>query len=260
MFFALIPSAVWGHEVWLDPTPYQVEDGASLAADLRNGENFNGTVLSYNPYSFDRFERIHDGAALPVEGRLGDRPAFALQQAEGGLHVVAYQAKPSALFYKEWAKFLRFAKHKDFKGIEERHAARGLPQTNFTESYTRFAKTLIAVGDGAGEDIATGMETEIIALANPYTSGANSIPVRVLYQGAPRKDAQIELFERAPDKTVSITLHRTNTQGEAALPIKPGHTYLVDAVLLREPAEGAAKGAVWETLWASLTFAVPVGD
>ena len=40
----------------------------------------------------------------------------------------------------------------------------------------------------------------------------------------------------------------------------PGHTYLLDAVILRPVNEGAAFDEdlpVWESLWAALTFAVP---
>jgi hypothetical protein len=39
------------------------------------------------------------------------------------------------------------------------------------------------------------------------------------------------------------------------IPVKSGHEYLLDAVVLR--AADPDDGAVWETLWAALTFAVP---
>jgi hypothetical protein len=59
---------------------------------------------------------------------------------------------------------------------------------------------------------------------------------------------------------VLITLVRTNTEGVAMLPIQRGHSYLADAVVLRVPDAGSKaqeSKAVWETLWASMTFAVP---
>jgi hypothetical protein len=57
---------------------------------------------------------------------------------------------------------------------------------------------------------------------------------------------------------LKITLHRTDADGIASLPVK-GFSYLVDAVVLREPtAELAAEAEIaWETLWAALTFGVP---
>ena len=87
--------------------------------------------------------------------------------------------------------------------------------------------------------------------------------VALRYQDAPRPDAQIEVFERGPEGDVTITMHRTDTAGEAVIPVSKGHEYLFDAVVLR-PVEGVGTGKdvdanqpVWETLWAALTFSVP---
>ena len=55
--------------------------------------------------------------------------------------------------------------------------------------------------------------------------------------------------------TVTVTTTRTDTAGKARIAVAAGHEYLLDAVVLRPAPEGAK--AVWETLWAALTFAVP---
>ena len=58
---------------------------------------------------------------------------------------------------------------------------------------------------------------------------------------------------------MTVTITRTNDQGHAAIPVVAGTEYLLDAVVLR-PVTGATTveaGPVWETLWASMTFAVP---
>ena len=74
-----------------------------------------------------------------------------------------------------------------------------------------------------------------------------------------RADAQVELFEKAPGGAVEITYHRTDARGIAMLPVRPGHAYMADAVVLRAPsaALAAERGVAWETLWAELNFAVP---
>ena len=77
--------------------------------------------------------------------------------------------------------------------------------------------------------------------------------MQLLYQNEPLANAQIEVFDKAPDDNVVITLLRSDAKGEAVIPVTSGHSYLIDAVRLR-PATGEA---VWETLWAALTFAVP---
>lgn len=252
-----LPAA--SHEFWIEAQEYQVPGGGEVRADLRNGEIFKGAALSYNPMRFTRFEAVTGGVAAPLEGRIGDIPAVQMTPPDG-LLVLAHETTLSRLTYKEWEKFAAFAEHKDFPGIEARHAARDLPREGFREGYTRHVKALVAVGDGAGSDRALGLETEFVALANPYADEiADGLPVRLLYQGAPRADAQIEVFERAPDGAVTVSLLRSDDAGEAVIPVQPGHTYLLDAVVLREPvpALAAEKDIVWETLWAGLSFAVP---
>ena len=101
-------------------------------------------------------------------------------------------------------------------------------------------------------------------MTNPYDANFdNQMKVRLLYQDEPRADAQVEVFDRAPDDSVTISLHSTDAAGEAVIPVTAGHEYLFDAVVLRTAADAQTGGSytpdepVWETLWAALTFQVP---
>jgi len=259
MTLGMLATSAMAHEVWIAPADYQVASGVSTTANLLNGEKFAGSGMYYNPDDTVRLEHHHNGTVTPIEGRLGDTPAIRTGDLKPGLHTIVYQSTFSRLHYAKWEKFAKFAAHKNFPNIEARHNARNLPREPIRESYARYAKALIAVGDGRGSDRAVGLDTDIVALANPYTTAETTLPVRVLYNGAPRADAQVEVFEKAPAGQVAITLHRTDDKGEARLPIKRGHTYLVDAVVLREPVRKTIEGkdVVWETLWAALTFAIP---
>jgi len=255
---ATVPAAA--HEFWIEPLAYQVDADGNVAGHLVNGETFEGVTYSYLPRRFTRFDLAIGGGIAPVEGRLGDKPALNVAAPAEGVAVVAYASEVEVVRYTEFAAFLRFAAHKDLGDMESRHRAAGHPETGFGEAYSRFAKTLVAVGTGAGSDLRLGLETEIVALANPYTEDVSAgLPVQVFYADAPRAMAQVELFEKAPDGSVEVTLHRTDAEGVAVLPVRAGHSYLVDAVLLRDPAPdlAEARDVVWETLWASLTFAVP---
>ena len=234
--------------------------GDAIQADIRNGERFEGRALSYFERSTVRLEQAFDGTTTTVEARSGDLPALTLQAPDSdGLLVLAYETTPSQVTYRDWEKFLRFAHHKDFADIEARHDAAGYPRDTFREGYTRHAKALIAVGDGRGADRKMGLETELVALTNPYAADFDgTMRVALTYQGEPRGDAQVEVFDRAPDGTVEITLARTDAEGQAAIPVAPGHEVLLDAVVLRPAPESDAPNApVWETLWAALTFRVP---
>ena len=133
-------------------------------------------------------------------------------------------------------------------------------QQDFRESYSRHVKSLIGVGDALGEDRAFGMAIEFVALSNPYDPAFDgTMKVSLTYQGQPRADTQIEVFERNPDGEVAVQLHRTDVQGNAAIPVQAGHAYLFDAVVLRKAPDPGdePRAPLWESLWAGLTFAVP---
>lgn len=247
------------HEFWLSPEQYEVAPGAPLVADIRVGQNFKGVAYSYLPNNIVRFDLVQGDAVLPVKSRMGDRPAMTMPAPGEGLVVLVHETTDSTLTYKEFDIFKRFVEHKAFPGVLEQHAARGLPQNMFSESYRRFVKSLVAVGNGEGADRRMGLETEIVALANPYTDALpGGLPVQVFFQGAPRNDAQLEVFDKLNGETVAVTRLRTDDQGRVTVPVAPGHEYLLDAVVLLDTGnDDAAKGPVWRSLWASLTFRMP---
>ncbi|MEM7377244.1 MAG: DUF4198 domain-containing protein, partial [Pseudomonadota bacterium] len=181
-----------------------------------------------------------------------------VEPAETGLGILVVQSETQRLRYPNWVKFQNFIDHKDFDLTQAEHVARGHPPADFRERYRRFAKSLVGVGDAVGADRRIGLEIELVALSNPYVDDlANGLHVQAFLGDAPRADVQIELFEKRADGEVVTTLHRTDHAGVALLPVQAGHSYLVDTVHLRPAPPGSKEGVVWQTLWASLTFAVP---
>lgn len=249
------------HEVWMEPDAWVTSPDQPLRAKLVNGEFFNGIQLIWNDNAFVRAERWDQTGMRPITGRLGDMPALATPAAPDGLTTLLYQSTPNTVTYTDYAKFASFVTEKGHAAVLERHAARQLPAAPIIEAYSRYAKTLIAVGSGQGGDAPRGLEIEIVALTNPYTAPASD-PLRfqVLYQGAPLAGNRVTVFAKAADGTVTLTEQDTDAAGTVAFVAAPGTTYLIDAVMLREPARAlvaATRGAVWESLWASLTFQAP---
>jgi hypothetical protein len=257
----LVAPPAKAHEFWIEPVRHQIAPGEAIEARLRNGQKFVGVALPFLPAGYRRFEVVEGDTVRKVEGRLGDEPALNLPDAAEGLAIVVLETTDSTVTYTDPEKFPAFVAHKDFPGALEEHAARGLPAADFTEVYSRHVKALIAVGAGEGADRALGLRTEIVAEANPYTDDVTGgLPLRVLLDGAPRADAQVELFARAPDGSVGITLHRTDAEGRVTVPVAPGHAYFADAVVLLDTGNDMpAIGPVWQSLWAGLSFAVPGG-
>ncbi len=248
------------HEFWIEPLDYAVAADGKVAGDLVNGQNFEGALHSYLPQRFTRFELALGETVAPVEGRLGDRPALNMDPLGAGVHVAAFESAINIVRYDDLQQFVDFAASKSLRDAEARHRAAGYPMENIGEAYTRHTKALVAVEDGAGSDRALGLATEMVALANPYTDDVTGgLPVQVLYDQAPRADVQVELFQKAPDGSVTLQKLRTDASGTVVLPVSPGHAYLVNSVVLRPAAPELAElqNVVWETLWASLVFSVP---
>ena len=248
------------HEFWIEPQDYTVAVGGTVKGHLRTGEAFDGAGMSYLPPKFRRYDFSINGKTGEVPGRIGDRPALRLSAPEAGLLVVAHETTDTKIVWDEWERFVSFVEHKDATWVLEAHAARGLDQIAASEAYSRYAKTLIAIGFPEGNDREMGLETEIVALENPYIGNTeDGVDVRLLYQGAPRGNEQSEVFEKATGNPVRIFTVRTNADGVATIPVKPAHRYMLDAVVLREPSAELAKrlNVEWESLWATLTFAVP---
>jgi len=142
----LMNNSAIAHEFWIEPVQYQVEENSVLEAHLRNGENFAGSSVAHLTSQTTRFDVVTGERTDPVIARLGDNPALKMQSLQAGLNIVVHQTTDSVISYAKWDKFQRFADHKDFPDILARHRDRSLPETQFREAYTRYSKSLIAVG------------------------------------------------------------------------------------------------------------------
>lgn len=246
------------HEFWIEPEAYTVAASEKVVAHFRNGEHFEGNRLSFIPSRYAKHDFIVGASQQAITGDLGRRPAVSVEPAESGLGILVVQSETQRLRYPNWEKFQNFIDHKDFDLTQAEHVALGHPAADFRERYRRFAKSLVGVGDARGSDRRVGLEIELVALVNPYLDDlSEGMPVQAFLADAPRADVQIELFEKGADGEVVTTLHRTDEAGVAMLPVQAGHSYLVDTVHLRPAPAGSKDGVVWQTLWASLTFAVP---
>lgn len=262
--FILVAPDAKAHEVWIEPELWTAPVGSVVEAQILNGQNLKGNKLSWNGTTTLRAEKWQGGDADPISGRLGDIPALKATASEDGLMTLLYQSGLSTVTYTDYAKFASFVAEKGQEAILKTDKTRGLPDAPIKEAYSRFSKALVAVGTGQGHDAARGLELEIVALSNPYTAApGQEISFQVLYQSAPLEENQVTVFARSSSGEVSETRLQTDRNGRVAFTPDAGYTYLVDAVLLREPARevvAKTRGAVWESLWSSLTFRTPAAQ
>lgn len=253
-----LPGLAASHEFWIEPLAWQVEPDTTIAAHIRVGENMKGAPLSYFPDKTRQFAVATPKGIYKAGGTIGDRPVLKGAALDHGLYTVIYVSGDDLLTYNDPAKFENFVRHKDLGNTLEDHVARGLPETGFTEKYSRYAKSLIGVGHSKGTDKVFGLLTEITALRNPYVDDmSEGMPIYVSYRKGPRQNEQVEIYERNSEGEISVSLVRTDDEGIAIVPVKPGHDYMLDAVVMRPITPSKEGDPVWESLWANLTFHVP---
>lgn len=250
----LVAGPLAAHEFWIAPADFTLAPDEPLVAELRVGERFAGDTFPYLPPRFVRFDLVAGAEVLPLPGRIGDDPALNVSDLPEGLVVLAYVSIPTSVTYADAAIYEAYLEQEGLEFAADRNAARGIDPVGMTERFTRHAKSLVAVGDGEGQDRRLGLKLEIVAGANPFRDDvAAGLPVQLFRNGTSFSDNLLRVYTRSPDGTVREDRLKTDSEGRAVVPTVSGATMLVSAVALDEE-EGAAR---WHSHWASLTFAVP---
>ncbi len=243
------------HEFWIEPKEFRVEPGSRIVADLKVGQHFRGGAYPYLKSKFVSFKAMDRAGARDIKGDEGDTPALMIPSADKGLKVIWYLATPHRLEFDKWEDFVPYLEQEGLGWVVEAHKRRGLPESGFTEEYTRCAKALVQVGEPSAEDqdLVTGMPLELIAEKNPYIfPDLAELPVRLLWQGKPIGGIQITTFQ--DNGTVTQRTTRTDPEGRAVIFLQGGGRFLLNAVHVQEAPPGL--NAAWESYWASLTFAI----
>ncbi len=254
-----LQSPSFGHEYWIEPISFSPALGQQVSANLKVGSDLKGQSLAFIPQFTLSYQLMDAKGMLELEGAAGDRPALNFFPEQAGLNVIVYQTTKNRVTFSEWEVFEKYLVSEGMPEIIGRHRERGLPQTDFSESYSRYAKTLIDVDStGTGNDAATGMIIELVAMQNPYSlQPGEELGIQLLYRGEPLADNQISIFmqDQARTKELVVERVRTDENGQIKFVPEPGLMYLLNSIEIEE-ISGQGKLS-WESFWASLTFAVP---
>ncbi len=250
-------TAAQAHEYWVEPQgPAVLAPGDAMQAEFKVGTDFKGSRNSYIPRNIQSLVlAAPDGSQRRLGGELGQRPAVDTPAEQAGTHVVGLVTTRSKLTWRERERFVGFIEYEGLPGILERHAARGLPDIGFVETYARSAKALFQVGPGALKDQALGMPLEVVLL--DHDREKHSIRLQVLDKGQPLPGNQVRLFHRlAPDQEARQTIAITDADGQARFDVSGGGQFMLNTVTLREPSAPIGD-EVWHSWWGSLSFNLP---
>ena len=244
------PSAA--HEFWIDPVQYTPKVGASVPIVFRIGINFQGDTYPFVRSLSRRFTLTDRLGERTIKTLDGDDPAAEIKFASSGLAVLVHERAPEQVVFATFEKFQENLTIEGLEPIIDKHQSTGRPMANIRELYSRCAKSLISVGNGAGADKLIGMPLELVSEKNPYLlAGATELPVRLYAQGKPISGILVKTFNR--DDPMSPRLTRTDAEGRAIVDVSRAGEYLVSAVQMLEPRPG--DDADWVSYWASLSFA-----
>ncbi len=262
-FFIAMSSQLTAHEFWLEPINFSIKVNEKIRAHEKVGQDFKGNQYAYLSTSYKSlgltFAAKKQNETRAVKSRLGDLPAVSELAEVEGLAILSAQTTPSEVTYETWEKFSNFINNKHLQWVINEHKKRNLPEKNFTESYRRYAKSLVKVGHGKGTDRALGMLFEWVVETNPYTSKGESIKAQLIWDGKPHANAYVSVFNRVGDALIKSDLS-TDAEGRVEIPRAKGGMFLINAVQILEATKEMteATGVVWDSRWASVTYALPV--
>lgn len=253
---AFLAPAARGHDFWIEPSAFTPAPGERVAVRLRVGEHFRGDPVPRNPERIERFAAVGPSGETPVAGTPGGEPAGFVALGKPGLHLLVYDSDHASVEL-EGEKFEQYLREEGLETVSALHAKRGRKDAPVKEVYSRCAKSLVAVGSGAGPgyDRSLGLPLELVPEANPYAlKKGTELPVRLYYGGKPLAGALVVALQKGrPEPRLSA---RSDSQGRVRLRLDRPGVWLVKAVhMVPAPKE---TGADWESFWASLTFEVPV--
>ena len=248
------------HEFWIEPSQYQSKDSL-ITAHLRVGQEFQGMALMYNPKDFKSFKILSGikNKKEKVKGILGDVPAIETKTDLENLLIIFHETKDKLVNYKKFEKFEDFVDEKGYQNLIKLHKDKGFPESNFVESYRRYAKSLITIKGNEGKDKKTGLLIEFVLDQNPYKNlNSNQMSATLYYKKRPLKNNLVTIFSKYKNSKLSISSIRTDDKGKFTFEIEPGKEYLLDSVVIYPLKSDPKKNEpIWHSVWASTTFLVP---
>lgn len=238
------------HEFWLQPVRYATQPGLPVPIQIKAGEGFEGIEYPWIP---SRVAAAGTRSSQDILRSSPQLPALQLTAAANGLTALHYRSNPTELEYDSFTDFTDFLQEDGLQWVEASHRARKLPDTGWKEAFTRYAKTLIKVGNGNGQDKPGLMPYEWVAVSNPYTTKSQAYVFQLLSTGKPVTNAQVTYFTRGSDDTGEMerSLAITDASGKVQIPVVANTEYLVSSVIMTEQDSQIMP---WQSHWVSITF------
>lgn len=243
LLLLLSASSAYAHDFWIEPSSFTPAAGDVVAVRLRVGEHLEGEPVPRRTGRIERFFARSAAGEYDVPGQPNRDPAGVLKVRDEGTTIVAYRSLPTRTEL-EAAKFESYLREEGLERIIDERKKRGESAKAGTEVYSRAAKTLVQSGGGAVRDQPLGLRLELVRTGDAF---------RLLFEGKPLQNALVVAIRRGD--TANPTRARTDAAGMVSFPSMRRGEWLVKTVHMVRA--DASANADWESIWASVTFAVP---
>lgn len=252
----IVSVAARAHEFWLQPQKYFFAVGETAVIDFKVGENFTGEDWDMKRHKVEQISLFTGAAPVDLQPAVkptaGKNLSYTFTQA--GTH--QFFLKSNAAFIElEGDKFTDYLKEDGIDEILDLRAQRNETHTKAREFYTRYAKLLVQVGEGATPQVTKPVGTlhEIVPQQNPYAlKTGDYLTVKVFYAGKVRPHALVKVWTKRNRTTFLQNLY-TENDGTLTFPINSPGEWMVSSVKM---VPSARTGADYESAWASLVFAI----
>ncbi|HET8549958.1 MAG TPA: DUF4198 domain-containing protein [Bryobacteraceae bacterium] len=249
-----LSSPLLAHDLWIEPTTFAPEPGATVGVRLRVGQDLVGDPVPRQPALINQFVFEDAAGRKPLPGRNGADPAGFLRVATHGLLIIGYFSNPSAIELPA-DKFNQYLREEGLDAVAALRARRGQTGAAARETFSRCAKSLVLSGSPRRDhaDRTLGFPLELVAERNPYAMRAGGeLPVRLTWQRRPLVGALVVAINRLNPSEKQKA--RTGADGRVRIRLRQNGMWLVKAVHMVLAAD---TNADWASFWVSLTFELP---
>ncbi|HEY0136007.1 MAG TPA: DUF4198 domain-containing protein [Nannocystis sp.] len=246
-------------DYWLEFQPLQPSAGSELSLSLWLGKDFipeaQQAMQQARTVALRHISRAGDTDLLP-RTREGVLPLLRLRLGDPGGHLLSLERDTSQVQLRA-RTFNRYLENEGLLEVLAERKRAGEMWHRASERYTRYLKAFVQVGD-----VADGVSTKVVGqrlelVPERDLAGlkvGERLGMRVLFEGRPLANAQVEAFTRGPSGAPGpAQVASTDSSGRVDLQISEPGTVLVRTVHMQRCV--GCGDTQWESFWSVYSFA-----
>lgn len=248
--------SLYAHDLWLVPERFQIQPGKQLLISANTGMDFPKSLSAVTPDRLSRFTVTGKTGEKSIRDFqiVGNSLTARLEFKETGTYIVATTLKPKEIRLTA-EEFNEYLLSDGITDIYELRKKEGLLGKDAVEYYSKYAKTLVQVGDSIDTTPLKplGLVIEIVPAQNPYSlKKGDTLEVKVIYRGEPLPETEVAWSYPGKGEEFAGST-RTDSIGNALIPLEKSGPYVIRLAYMEWVKKPSHE---WSSYWASLTFEV----